>query len=81
MRVWTYQGGNHDPREMIAVLSVCGNPIFTMAACCGEWAAPGSQVPESLWQSCWSHKNLEGLGFCLRLLPVFRELPEDRAST
>lgn len=31
-------------------------------------------------QSCWSHKNLEGLGFCLRLLPVFRELPEDRAS-
>lgn len=45
--VCTYQGGNHDPWGMIAVLSVCGNPIFTMAACCVEWAAPGSQVPES----------------------------------
>lgn len=47
MLVCMYQGGNRDPWEMIAVLSVCGNPIFTMAACCGEWAAPGSQVPES----------------------------------
>lgn len=35
------------PGEMITVLSVCTNPIFTMAACCGEWAAPGSQAPES----------------------------------
>lgn len=58
------------PGEMITVLSVCTNPIFTMAACCGEWAAPGSQARSQV-ASYWRNKRRRGFGFYVSVFCLF----------